>query len=64
MIRLPPRRYIKDRGVSDYTYSAHADGFDDCLEEIMTLLDVAGIDYQEPEDCTKETLKAAGIDED
>lgn len=64
MIRLPPRRYIKDRGVSDYTYSAHADGFDDCLEEIICILDLYGIPFQEPERCTKETLKAAGIDED
>jgi len=63
MIKLPPRRYIKDSGVSDYN-SAHADGYDDCLEEITQLLDLHGIPYQESGRCTKETLKAAGIDED
>ena len=64
MIELPPSRYIKDRGVSGYTYSEHADGYDDCLEEITQLLDLHGIPYQESGCCTKETLKAAGIDED
>jgi len=62
IIPLPPRRYIKDRSISDYTYSEHADGFDDCLEEVMQRLDLYGIKFEEPRDCTKESLIAAGID--
>jgi hypothetical protein len=60
MIRLPPYRYIKDRSVSDYTYSAHADGYDDCLTEIMDLLDRAGIAYDKPELITRDELAELG----
>lgn len=60
MIRLPPYRYIKDRSVSDYTYSAHADGYDDCLTEIMDLLDRDGISYDKPDRVTKEELADLG----
>lgn len=59
--RLPPYRYIKDRAVSDYTYSAHADGYDDCLTEIMDLLDRAGISYDKPECITMEELAELGL---
>jgi hypothetical protein len=58
---LPRRRHIKDRAVSDYTYSEHAEGWDDCLEEVMQLLDLYGIPFDEPRRCTKESLKDGGI---
>ena len=61
MIKLPPYRYIKDRSVSDYTYSEHADGYDDCLTDIMVLLDDAGIEYEGPAHCTKEYLANRGL---
>ncbi len=61
MIRLPPYRYIKDRSVSDYTYSAHADGYDDCLSDIMELLDRSGISYDKPDCITKDELMALGL---
>ncbi len=61
MIRLPPYRYIKDRSVSDYTYSAHADGYDDCLTDVMALLDAAGYVYEEPVNCTKDDLRKRGL---
>ena len=64
MIRLPPYRYIKDRSVSDYTYSAHADGYDDCLEDIAQLLDLHGIPFEMPGRCTKEDLRAWGVDDE
>jgi len=42
---LPRRRHIKSRAVSDYTFSEHAEGWDDCLEEVMQLLDLYGIPF-------------------
>jgi hypothetical protein len=59
--RLPPYRYIKDRSVSDYTYSAHADGYDDCLHDIMALLDAAGISYDKPDCITTDELRGLGL---
>ena len=60
---LPRRRHIKSRAVSDYTFSEHAEGWDDCLEEVMQLLDLYGIPFDDPKDCTTETLHDAGITE-
>ena len=60
-LRLPARRHIKDRKVSDYTYSEHAEGWDDCLEEVAQLLDLHGIPFEMPGRCTRESLRIAGI---
>lgn len=61
MIKLPPYRYIKDRSVSDYTYSEHADGYDDCLTDIMGILEQAGIPFARPDYITKDQLEDRGL---
>lgn len=61
MIRLPPYRYIKDRSVSDYTYSSHADGYDDCLTDVICALDAAGYVFEEPHKITKDELQKLGL---
>ena len=60
-IKLPALRHIKSRAVSDYTFSDHAEGWDDAVLEMAQWLDLCGIPYEEPAACTRETLIAAGI---
>ena len=47
-VKLPPWHHIKSRMVSDYTFSEHAEGWDDCLAAVMARLTLAGIQFDEP----------------
>lgn len=47
-LKLPPWRHVKSRQIGDYTFSEHADGFDDCLSLIIDILDAAEVPYVEP----------------
>ena len=60
MIHLPPYRYIKDRSVSDYTYSDHAQGYDDALDDVRLVLLQARIQHEPIRDCTKDDLRESG----
>jgi hypothetical protein len=61
-VTLPPLRHIKSRAVSDYTFSEHAEGWDDAVHEMAQWLDLVGIPYDELQSCTVETLRAAGVE--
>jgi hypothetical protein len=61
-VTLPLLRHIKSRAVSDYTFSEHAEGWDDAVHEMAQWLDLVGIPYDEPQACTVETLRAAGLE--
>ena len=49
-------RYLKDRSVSDYTFSQHADGWDDAMHDVEQQLKAAGVPYT-VRDATAEELE-------
>jgi hypothetical protein len=61
-VTLPLLRHIKSRAVSDYTFSEHVEGWDDCVWEMVAWLKHAGIPYDDPQPCTAESIRAAGVE--
>lgn len=45
---LPPWHFLKSRKVSDYTYSQHAEGWDDCLVHVISSLKEAQVQFVNP----------------
>jgi hypothetical protein len=41
-VSVPERRYLKDRSISDDTYSEHSEGWDDCRAECIDAIRAAG----------------------
>lgn len=50
---LPPRKYLKDRAISDDTFSEYAQGWDDALYAVMDILKKMGIPFVQPTDNQK-----------
>lgn len=48
-VKLPARRYLKDRTLGDDTFSTHAQGWDDALDAVEESLRAAGIPVEEGE---------------
>lgn len=49
-------RYLKNRSISDYTYSEHAEGWDDAMHDVAMQLQTLNIPYT-TRDATAEELK-------